>query len=120
MDPRTVRRVVLLVFLGGIAGMVVGSVMDNNGTAVTFGLLTAAAALCLILTTALGAGQPADRFDDDRAEDVEGRIRALVEAGADEPAVRDLVRHAVLLGRTARPVARADRPGATRTDSATG
>mgnify|MGYP006282248391 CR=1 FL=1 len=106
MDARTVRRVVLVVFLGGIAGMVVGSVMDNNGTAVTFGLLTAAAAVCLILTTALVAGQPSDRFDDERAEQVEERIRRLVDDGADETAVRDLVRDAVVLGRTARPAPR--------------
>lgn len=109
MDPRTVRRTVLVVFLGGIAGMVVGSIMDNNGTAVTFGLLTAAAAGALILTTAVSAGLPADRFDDEQAERVEARIRGLVDDGADESAVRDLVRDAVLLGRTARPAPRRDR-----------
>ncbi|MFM7061943.1 MAG: hypothetical protein ACKO04_00405 [Actinomycetes bacterium] len=103
MDPKLLRRVVLVVFLGGIAGMVVGSIMDNNGTAVTFGILTAVAALALILTTALVAGQPADRFDDDRAESVEARIQQLFAAGADEQVVRDLVRESVLLGRTARP-----------------
>ena len=106
MDPKLLRRVVLVVFVGGIAGMVVGSIMDNNGTAVTFGIITAVAALALILTTALVAGQPADRFDDERAEAVEARIQQLVADGADERAVRNLVREAVLLGRTAR---RADR-----------
>ena len=106
MDPRLLRRVVLVVFVGGIAGMVVGSIMDNNGTAITFGIITAVAALALILTTALVAGQPADRFDDERAEAVEARIVQLVAEGADESAVRDLVRDAVVLGRTARPVDR--------------
>ena len=104
MDPKLLRRIVLVVFVGGIAGMVVGSIMDNNGTAVTFGIITAVAALALILTTALIAGQPADRFDDERAEAVEARIVQLVADGADESAVRDLVRDAVVLGRTARPV----------------
>jgi hypothetical protein len=104
MDPKLLRRIVLVVFVGGIAGMVVGSIMDNNGTAVTFGIITAVAALALILTTALIAGQPADRFDDERAEAVETRIVQLVADGADESAVRDLVRDAVVLGRTARPV----------------
>ena len=104
MDPKLLRRTVLVVFLGGIAGMVVGSIMDNNGTAITFGLITAVAALALILTTALISGQPADRFDDERAEAVEARIVQLVADGADEAAVRDLVRDAVVLGRTARPV----------------
>jgi uncharacterized membrane protein YfcA len=104
MDPKLLRRTVLVVFLGGIAGMVVGSIMDNNGTAITFGIITAVAALALILTTALISGQPADRFDDERAEAVEARIVQLVADGADESAVRDLVRDAVVLGRTARPV----------------
>jgi uncharacterized membrane protein YfcA len=104
MDPKLLRRTVLVVFLGGIAGMVVGSIMDNNGTAITFGIITAVAALALILTTALVSGQPADRFDDERAEAVEARIVQLVADGADESAVRDLVRDAVVLGRTARPV----------------
>ena len=106
MDPKLLRRTVLVVFVGGIAGMVVGSIMDNNGTAITFGIITAVAALALILTTALIAGQPADRFDDERAEAVEARIVQLVADGADESAVRDLVRDAVVLGRTARPVDR--------------
>ena len=104
MDPKLLRRIVFVVFVGGIAGMVVGSIMDNNGTAITFGIVTAVAALCLILTTALIAGQPADRFDDERAEAVEARIQQLVAAGADESELRDLVRDAVVLGRTARPV----------------
>ena len=104
MDPKLLRRTVLVVFLGGIAGMVVGSIMDNTGTAITFGIITAVAALALILTTALISGQPADRFDDERAEAVEARIVQLVADGADEAAVRDLVRDAVVLGRTARPV----------------
>ena len=104
MDPKLLRRTVLVVFLGGIAGMVVGSIMDNNGTAITFGIITAVAALALILTTALVSGQPADRFDDERAEAVEARIVQLGADGADESAVRDLVRDAVGLGRTARPV----------------
>ena len=104
MDPKLLRRTVLVVFLGGIAGMVVGSIMDNNGTAITFGIITAVAALALILTTALISGQPADRFDDERAEAVEARIVQLVADSADEAAVRDLVRDAVVLGRTARPV----------------
>lgn len=106
MDPKLLRRTVLVVFVGGIAGMVVGSIMDNNGTAVTFGIVTALAALALILTTALVAGQPADRFDDERAEAVEARIVQLVADGADEQAVRDLVRESVVLGRTARPTDR--------------
>jgi hypothetical protein len=103
MNPKIVRRTVAVAFLSGIAGMIVGSIMDNNGIAVTFGLMTAVAAGSLILTTALSNGQPADRFDDDRAEAIEQRIAGLVDAGSDESALRELVRDAVVLGRTARP-----------------
>jgi uncharacterized membrane protein YfcA len=103
MQPKIVRRVVLVVFVGGIAGMIVGSIADNNGIAITFGLLTAVAAVCLMLVTSLSANESV-RFDEARAEEMEGRIQALVQAGADEDAVRDLVRDAVVLGRSARPV----------------
>ena len=104
MDPRLVRRLVIVVFVGGIAGMIVGSIADNNGIAITFGLVTAVGAICLILVTSVGsAATPGVRFDDAEAESMERRIRALVDAGADEDEVRELVRRAVLLGRTARP-----------------
>jgi uncharacterized membrane protein YfcA len=103
MQPKIVRRVVLVVFVGGIAGMIVGSIADNNGVAITFGLFTAVAAVCLMLVTSLSTNESV-RFDEARAEEMEGRIQALVDAGADEAAVRDLVRDAVVLGRSARPV----------------
>jgi uncharacterized membrane protein YfcA len=103
MQPKIVRRVVLVVFVGGIAGMIVGSIADNNGIAITFGLFTAVAAVCLMLVTSLSTSESV-RFDEARAEEMEGRIQALVDAGADEDAVRDLVRDAVVLGRSARPV----------------
>jgi uncharacterized membrane protein YfcA len=103
VQPKIVRRVVLVVFVGGIAGMIVGSIADNNGVAITFGLLTAVAAVCLMLVTSLSSAESV-RFDEARAEEMEHRIQALVDAGADEGAVRDLVRDAVVLGRSARPV----------------
>jgi uncharacterized membrane protein YfcA len=97
-----VRAAVAIVFVGGIAGMIVGSITDNNGIAITFGLLTAVAASYLVLATALQ--QPAMvRFDERQAAQLEGRIGELVELGADEDEVRELVRRAVLLGRNARP-----------------
>ena len=105
MHPRIVRRIVILVFVGGIAGMIVGSIADNNGVAITFGLVTAVAAICLMLVTSVGAAtEPPAVFDDAAAEAMEQRIDRLVAAGADEDEVRDLVRRAVLLGRTARRV----------------
>ena len=99
------RLLVILVFIGGIAGMIVGSIADNNGIAITFGLVTVVAAICLMLVTSVTAASDGEiTFDEGKAEAMEGRIEALVEAGADEEDVRDLVREAVLLGRSARAV----------------
>ena len=102
VQPRIVRRLVLVVFVGGIAGMIVGSIADNNGTAITFGLITAVAAVCLILVTSVSSTAETVHFDEVRAEEMESRIQALVAAGAEEATVRDLVRDAVVLGRSAR------------------
>ena len=107
LSPRLVRRVVLVVFVLGIAGMIVGSIADNNGTAITFGLITAVAALGLVLVTSVSppgslakSGSPAMTPDDEKvAADLETRIDDLVASGADEDAVRKLVGRAVELGR---------------------
>jgi hypothetical protein len=101
---RRLRWVVGVVFVGGIAGMIAGSIADNNGAALTAGLITGVAALCLILATAVSQDAEAGglRFDDAGAAELERRIGELVEAGADEDAVRDLVRESVRLGRTGR------------------
>ena len=95
----------IVVFVLGIIGMIVGSVRDNNGTAITFGIITAMAALGLLLVTAVGGSDgfdPQPVFDSEAAEALEGRITALVDAGGDETELRDLVRHAVRLGRSGR------------------
>ena len=110
LSPRIVRRVVLVVFVCGIGGMIGGSIADNNGIAITFGLITAVAALALVLITSVSpAGALDGRLDSERAEaderlaaDVEARIDGLVDAGADETAVRRLVGRAVELGRSRR------------------
>jgi hypothetical protein len=107
VSPRLVRRVVLCVFVLGIAGMIAGSIADNNGTAITFGLITAVAALGLVLVTSVSPpgslvkpGPTITTEADERlAADLEDRIAALVTDGADEEAVRKLVGRAVELGR---------------------
>ena len=113
MSPRWIRRVVWLVFLGGIGGMIAGSIADNNGMAITFGLLTAAAAVGLILVSSVAPpgsfhkpthDETSEGFDETTAADVEARIAALVAAGADETTVRQLVQQAVRLGRSAHEV----------------
>jgi hypothetical protein len=107
VSPRLVRRIVLAVFVIGIGGMIAGSIADNNGTAITFGLITAVAALALVLVTSVsppgslakGGGVVTDQVGERLAADLEDRIAALVAGGADEDEVRKLVGRAVELGR---------------------
>jgi hypothetical protein len=107
VSPRLVRRIVLCVFVLGIAGMIAGSIADNNGTAITFGLITAVAALALVLVTSVSPpgslAKPGTTLtteaDEHLAADLEDRIATLVADGADEEGVRKLVGRAVELGR---------------------
>jgi hypothetical protein len=90
--------------------LIVTSVLDRTGAAVAIGLVTAAAVLCLIVATAVAppaapfrapapAGDSAPALDEEQAARVEDIVVGLVTGGADESAVRDLVREAVRLGR---------------------
>lgn len=107
IGPRAIRRIVIAVFILGIAGMIVGSIADNNGIAITFGLVTAVAALALVLVTQVSPpgslakpGTSTPLVVDERlAADLESRIDRLVTAGADESEVRKLVGRAIELGR---------------------
>lgn len=101
VSTRLVRALVFLVGAGGIAGMIAGSIADNNGVAITFGLVVAVAALVLMVATAINPARPPGAVDDAVARRVEAHVERLVAAGADEAAVRELVREAVTLGRTA-------------------
>jgi hypothetical protein len=92
---------VFAVCVGGIAGMIVSSIADNTGAAMTFGLVTAVAVLCLMVATAVtGGGRVgAESHLALLADQVEERVAVLVDGGADESSVRDLVRAAVKLGK---------------------
>lgn len=104
---RVVRWVVIGVCAIGIAGMIVGSVADNNDLALTFGLITAAAVLCLMVATAVTPPQATaiatttTAFDERQAARVELLVERLVADGAPETAVRELVGEAVRLGKGA-------------------
>lgn len=110
MSARAVRRVVVAVCAVGIAGMIAGSVADDNDVALTFGLLTAAAVACLMVATAVGAGAgpAAGPLDEEQARRVEDLIGDLVAGGAEEARVRELVAEAVRLGRGAPRQARVE------------
>ena len=92
-----------------IPGMIVSSINDHTGAAVTFGLIGAGAVLALIAATAAVTGRippeaagpvPAAAVSEREGAELEAGIQDLVAGGADESAVRDLVRKAVRLGRT--------------------
>ena len=103
MSPRAVRRIVIVVCIAGIGGMIASSIADNNGAALTTGLVTAVAALCLIVATAVtggGRGVAGPGHLDELGAEVERGVMSLVDAGADEQAVRDVIGAAVRFGRT--------------------
>jgi hypothetical protein len=52
-------RVIVVVVCGlGIAGMIVSSIADSTGAALTFGLVTATAVIVLIAVTAVNQKNP--------------------------------------------------------------
>ena len=103
MFLRVLRPACGIVFVSGIAGIIVTSINGNNaGWVLTIGMVTAVAALILIAVTAASPRPRIDVFDDVVAERVEQRIAALVAAGADEAEARALVRDALEMARGTR------------------
>jgi multisubunit Na+/H+ antiporter MnhB subunit len=99
VSPKAVRRLVVAVFVLGVAGIIAFSIADEPDAALASGLLTAAAAIVLIAVTAVTT--PRRAADPEAlAERLEDRVQALVASGADEAEVRRLVGEAVALGRT--------------------
>lgn len=102
MNLKVLRVAVVVVCIGGIVGMIVGSVAgNNNGVVITFGLVTAVSVVVLMAVSAAGRSSAAGAAAapvEELAAAVEGRIEAVVAAGADETAVRALVGDAVRLG----------------------
>lgn len=93
---RVLRPVCGVIFVAGIAGIIVTSINGNNaGWVLTIGMVTAVAAVVLIAVTAALPRPRIDVFDDVVAERIEQRIAALVAAGADEAEARALVRDAL-------------------------
>ena len=97
---RAIRVACVVCFIGGIAGMIVASLADNNIEAVlTAGVITLMAALVLLAVSTVTTVRRAAEFDEADAEILEHGIGRMVDAGADETALRDLVRRAIQLGR---------------------
>jgi hypothetical protein len=99
MTIRQLRLVVAILCALSIAGMIVGSVKDNNGLALTAGVFGAIGVLCLVVGNAIHIGTNAGGAQDALGVELEARVQDLVATGVDEQAVRQIVRRAVRLGR---------------------
>jgi hypothetical protein len=104
MTLRAFRIACAVVFVAGIATMIVTTIVSNDmGVMITTGVLTAIAAIVLLAVTAVSDGRPLGSITDDiAAERLERRIGALVAEGADETELRTLVRDSLRLGRGTR------------------
>ena len=101
---RVIRLVCIVCFVGGIASMIAASLADNNiGAVLTAGSISAIAAIVLLAVSTVATTQRSVEFDEADAEILETNIRRVMDAGANETNVRDLVRRAVDLGRRTRP-----------------
>jgi hypothetical protein len=87
------------VFVAGIAGIIVATVNGNNaGVVLSIGLVIVLAAIALLTVSAVGANRRIEVFDDAAGEKLERLVTTLVADGADEAAVRAVVREARRLG----------------------
>lgn len=86
-------------FLGGLAGIIASSAAGNNeGFVLTFGIITAIAAVVLIVVSAVTNRERIDVFEDAIAEKLEAQIDDLIAGGADETKLRALIRDALRAG----------------------
>ncbi len=100
MAAKLIRIVCFGIFLAGVPGIIVTSIVsNNNGGIVTIGMCMVAAAIVLITMSATNTSKRIDAFNDVAAERVENRVRELVEAGANEQEVRALIRDTIDLAR---------------------
>ena len=99
---KRIRIICAVVFVCGIAGLIISSIAGTNvGVVTTIGLTTSLAAIVLLTASTVANRQRIDAFNDALAEQVESQIGALVTGGAKEDAVRKLVSDAINLGRSA-------------------
>jgi hypothetical protein len=97
---KRLRSAAAVLWVAGIAGMIVSSIRgNNNGWVVLSGFVTVLGSLAVLVGSAIANRQPIEVFNEARAEQLETSIARLVSAGADEGAVRSLVRQAIRLSR---------------------
>ena len=99
MARRWIPRVCTAVFVAGIAGIIVATINGNNaGVILSIGLVIVLAAVALLTATSVNVTGRIEVFDDAAAEKLERMVMALVADGANETAVRALVRETRRLG----------------------
>ena len=99
---RRIRVLCGVVFVGGIAGLIISSIAGNNvGVVTTIGLITSLAAIVLLTASTIAANKRIDAFDDAVAEQLERNVDALSASGTNEDSLRAIVRDAINLGRSA-------------------
>ena len=116
-----VRVTAGVICVAGIAGMIVTSILNHNGAAVTFGLITAVAIVCSMVAKAVAtsterqvlartgaaaatpqeahAGASPHSAAEDLGMRLESQAQTLIDAGADQDQLRRLIGDAVALGR---------------------
>jgi hypothetical protein len=100
MSLHRFRQAAAVVWVAGIAGMIINSVRgNNNGWVITCGMATAVASLVVLAVSSATSRDRIDVFEEADAERLEDQVTALVGAGADETGVRSLVRDAMRAGR---------------------
>lgn len=98
---KRIRILTALIFVAGIAGIIVTSIVsNNNGGIISIGLVTSIAAVVLLTASTIATNKHIDAFDDVAAEQLEQQVAALVASGANEDAVREAIRAAIDLGRS--------------------
>jgi len=99
MATRYITRACIVVFVCGIAGLIVSSIAgNNNGVVLSIGGAIVVAAIVLMTVNTVTVHERIDAFDEAAAEQLENHVRQLVEQGADEADVRSLVREARRIG----------------------
>jgi hypothetical protein len=100
MAAKLIRIVCFGIFLAGVPGIIVTSIVsNNNGGIVTIGMCMVAAAIVLITMSATTNGKKLDAFNEVAAERIENRAQSLIAAGANEQEVRALIRDTIDLTR---------------------
>ena len=95
MATRLITRTCIVVFVCGIAGLIISSIAgNNNGLVLSIGGVIVLAAVVLMTVNTVTVNERIDVFDDAVAEQLEAQVARLVEQGADEADVRTLVREA--------------------------